>query len=239
MPNNYFQFKQFTVHQQMAAMKVTTDACLFGAWAVNDIQKNFPPPSNALDIGAGTGLLSLMIAQKVNAQIDAIEIDKNAFDQTEENFNSSPWSNRLKAVHNDIKNASLPLYDIIISNPPFYENDLGSPDQKRSSAHHDSTLLLSELIGICKFSLQRQGSFYLLLPFKRLEEVKLMINGKGMTVSRICNVRQSTNHTFFRSMLIIKHSTTDTQTEEMSIRQSDNEYSAAFTALLKDYYLYL
>lgn len=239
MPNNYFQFKQFTVHQQMAAMKVTTDACLFGAWAANDIQKHFPNVSKALDIGAGTGLLSLMIAQKVNARIDAIEIDIDAFAQTKENFNTSPWSSRLNVSHNDIKAVSLSLYDIIISNPPFYENDLGSPDQKRSSAHHDSTLVLSELINICKRLLNRRGCFYLLIPFKRLEEVKLMISEKSMYLSVVCNVKQSTGHTFFRSMLAIQHDIANTETEELAIRQSNNEYSEVFKALLKDYYLHL
>jgi|SRR6218665_498245 len=239
MSNHYFQFKQFTVQQQLAAMKVTTDACLFGAWAANDLEKNSSTISSVLDIGAGTGLLSLMLAQKTNAQIDAMEIDDDAFEQTKENFNASPWNNRLQALHNDIRKMPMLSYDSIISNPPFYENDLGSPDPKRSSAHHDSTLLLSELINISKRLLNKQGCFYLLIPFKRLEEAKLMIIENGMAISKMCNVKQSVSHTFFRSMLIIRHNTIDAKTEELAIRQNNHEYSDIFKALLKDYYLYL
>jgi len=239
MPNNYFQLKQFTVHQQLAAMKVTTDACLFGAWAADDIEKHSASPSTLLDIGSGTGLLSLMIAQKTPAFIDAIEIDKDAFDQTAANFNASPWPERLHALHGDIRAASPSSYDVIISNPPFYENDLASPDQKRTSAHHDSTLLLSELISLSKQLLSEQGFFYLLIPFKRLEEIKQMTSENGLTISMICNVRQSVNHSFFRSMLLIRKTRTVLQTQELAIRQHDNTYTSVFTALLKDYYLHL
>src|SRR4051812_39995731 len=99
MQNDYFNFRQFTVQQRRSAMKVTTDACAFGAWAASSIKnKNIP---NVLDIGTGTGLLSLMIAQQVNASIDAIELDENTFEEAKENFSSSPWKGRMRAIHGD------------------------------------------------------------------------------------------------------------------------------------------
>src|SRR5688572_30396977 len=128
MANNFFQFKQFIIYQDKCSMKVCTDACIFGAGIANIISNSESRISNCLDIGTGTGLLSLMIAQKTSALIDAIEIEEDAFNQAKENFSNSSWSQRLRAFHTDVKHFNSPLkYDFIISNPPFYQNDLISP----------------------------------------------------------------------------------------------------------------
>src|SRR5688572_17826532 len=141
MSNNFFQFKQFIVYQDRCSMKVCTDACIFGAYAANIISNSASQILKCLDIGTGTGLLSLMIAQKTRAIIDAIEIEEDAFIQAKENFSNSPWRQRLRAVHTDAKHLSTWVkYDFIVSNPPFYQNDLVSPLKTKNVAKHDTSL---------------------------------------------------------------------------------------------------
>ena len=133
-------------------MKVTTDGCLFGAWVANAINNSELIINNCLDIGTGTGLLSLMLAQKnPQIKIDAVEVDKDAFEQAKKNIAESPWANRIKVYHADIKVfGSAKKYDVIISNPPFYENELKGNDEKKNIAHHNDGLLLPELLKIIK-----------------------------------------------------------------------------------------
>ena len=110
-------------------MKVCTDSCLFGAWIAAKIAKRYLDPKRILDIGTGTGLLSLLLAQKTDARIDAVEIAGEAFNQSKENFSASPWSEKITAYHADIKSWNAPSkYDLLICNPPFFENDLLPPD---------------------------------------------------------------------------------------------------------------
>ncbi len=153
-------------------MKVSTDACLLGALVNDNITA-----AHILDIGTGTGLLSLMMAQKFpSAIIEAVEIEQNAFQQAQENFSNSIWKDRLKvhlsSIQNFAKNNSAQKYDLIISNPPFFENDLLSPDKKTNIAKHSTDLTLKELLA-CAFELLNDNGFiYLLLPFRRMDELK-------------------------------------------------------------------
>ena len=241
MANSYFQFKQFTIHQDKCAMKVTTDACLFGSWII--------PPNplkgelRTLDIGTGTGLLTLMMAQRSNALIDAIEIDKDAFEQASENIASSPWVDRIKVIHTDAREFASPTkYDIIISNPPFYEKELKGSDAKRNLAHHNEGLLLPGLLSIIKKNLKSGGTFYLLLPYKRNAEVKEMLTVHDFAIQRMTFVRQSVNHDYFRIMLSGKFkaaNSVETEIDEIAIRDNQDNYTPLFVSLLKDYYLHL
>src|SRR6476620_3970566 len=139
MSNTYFRFRQFTVHQERTAMKVCTDACLFGAWVASEIRNE--DLERVLDIGAGTGLLSLMIAQNSDAVIDAVEIDDHAYSQVVDNFSSSPWNDRLRVHHCSVQQFEPGCkYDLVISNPPFYEHSLRSPDSKKNMAMHSTHL---------------------------------------------------------------------------------------------------
>jgi len=246
MPNSYFQFKEFTVYQERCVMKVTTDACLFGAWvaAQERCEKVNRTVTNVLDIGTGTGLLSLMLAQKnAAALVDAIEIDKESYEQAKENVGISPFPDQIQVTHTDVKAISfLKKYDLIISNPPFYEREVTSENPKKNIAHHNSGLVLEELLPIIKTNLSAEGIFYLLLPFKRNEEVKKMLCSENLFVSKIVFLRQSINHDYFRMMISGKLSNTkdsETVIDEIAIWDGQQQYTSQFVDLLKDYYLNL
>jgi tRNA1Val (adenine37-N6)-methyltransferase len=242
MSNSYFQFKQFTIQQDRCAMKVTTDACLFGAWAAEKIKNARSNVKRILDIGTGTGLLSLMIAQKTNALIDTIEIDKDAFEQAKENIALSPWQNRITIFNSDVQQFDFSYhYDIIISNPPFYENELLSPDEKKNQARH-SGLSLHELAQVIFKALDAKGQFYLLLPAKRMMEVGLLFPKWELSIPEATLIKQSPSHDYFRLFLAGKHKDNDEERykkSEMIICNEKSQYTPEFIDLLNDYYLHL
>jgi len=224
-------------------MKVTTDACLFGA-LTPIFSTSGEGVHRVLDIGTGTGLLSLMYAQKnSDAFIDAIEIDEEAYEQAKENAAASPFADRINLVHGDAKTFSFTKkYDLIISNPPFYENELTSGDQRKNIAHHQSGLLLGELLTIIKTNLSSEGIFCLLLPFKRNEEIRKILWKKNLFISKIVFVKQSTKHNYFRLILegkIKEETEAETIIDEISIWNDQQEYTEEFKELLRDYYLKL
>jgi tRNA1Val (adenine37-N6)-methyltransferase len=143
-------------------MKVTTDACLFGAWVVNKVKSEKSKIKSVLDIGTGTGLLSIMLAQKnPEIKIDAIEIDKDAAEQAKINAGSSPWKEQINIIQDDVKAFSFEKeFDLIISNPPFYENEIRSATDSKNVAHHSENLTLKELLVIIKENLTKRGSFF-------------------------------------------------------------------------------
>ena len=240
MPNTYFQFKQFIIHQDHCAMKVTTDGCLFGAWCSNEIQNSIVEIENVLDIGCGTGLLSLMVAQKNDITIDALEIDKDAALQATENIASSPRKNRITIIQADVLQwKSNKKYDCIISNPPFYETELKSGKRTKDIAHHDEGLRLSDLLLYIKNHLTTSGAFYLLLPAKREADIENLFERNHFHVRKKVWVKQSTSHTPFRLMIKGGNSKGEIITEEIAIKNENNEYSPVFHTLLKNYYLYL
>lgn len=242
MANSFFQFKQFTIHQDACAMKVTTDSCLFGSMIGTLINRSII--KSVLDIGAGSGLLSLMIAQQnPDALIDAIEIDHAAAAQAKQNILASPWKDRIEVFNKDIKNYNVEKkYDLVISNPPFYENELKSPDIRKNIAHHQTHLLPAELVQAIKNNIADTGKFFLLLPYKKKDEWLLLLNRSGLKTEQIVFVKQTVNHpSFFR--MIIKGSAGDglenIKESTMTIKDGNNQYTDAFKLLLKDYYLHL
>ena len=179
-------------------MKVTTDACLFGAWVADEIKNSGDKVHTLFDVGAGTGLLSFMIAQKhAGLSIDAIEIDAEACSQANENNFASQWHNRINIIQGDLRGFSTgKLYDVIISNPPFYENQLTSANSKRNAAHHSSEFSFNDLISLIKTALNQTGSFYILMPYKRKAEIKKSLEEQNLSVSKEMYVRQSARHDF-------------------------------------------
>ncbi|HMK17662.1 MAG TPA: methyltransferase [Chitinophagaceae bacterium] len=244
MPNSYFQFKQFTIHQDRCAMKVTTDACLFGAWVAEEVRSQESGVGSSLDIGTGTGLLALMLAQKnPEMKIEAIEINKEAAEQAKINAGSSPWKEQINILQADVKGFSFEKeFDLIISNPPFYENEIRSASDSKNVAHHSDNLTLKELLVIIKNNLSKTGIFFLLLPYKRNEEIKKLLKDHELNISKILFVRQSVKHDYFRIMLKGKlgdQENIETEFNEMSIWDDDQQYTTEFKQLLKNYYLHL
>lgn len=244
MPNPYFRFKQFTIFHDRCAMKVTTDACLFGAWCAAEIQglnRDGPENKNLLEVGTGTGLLSLMMAQKNNLHIDAVEIDPEAAQQAKENAISSPWKENIAIVNNDILNMQAAAkYDFVVSNPPFYENELSSGHPKKNTAHHSSHLTLSQLLPVIKNNVTGEGLFFLLLPFKRIHQIENLLTEHQLYINKKVIVQPSVLHQPFRVMLMgSKRKKTGTVVSHLSIWNEQRQYTDEFAALLKDYYLAL
>ncbi len=236
MPNNYFQFKQFRIEQDKTAMKVCTDSCLFGAWV-------HPSPStkNILDIGTGTGLLSLMLAQKTMAYIDAIEIDNDAFEQAKTNIASSKWNEKIELLHGDVRTYDFKKsYDLIICNPPFYINEQASVDEGEQIAKHSSKLSLPELLNTMKKLVSEDGAVALLLPYYRKEECIFLALEQGFFLEQLIDIQQSPKHSFFRfAGIFTTHQPTAPKSSTIAIKNEDDKYSEAFTELLKPYYLNL
>ncbi len=219
-------------------MKVCTDACLFGAWIANYIQSKELKLNHVLDIGSGTGLLSLMIAQNTTAQIEAVEIEMDAAKQALENFSNSPWAKRLTINNIDInKFSSDNKFDLILSNPPFYNKSLKSTNESRNLALHDTGLSLEELVDFGKQNLSENGLFAILIPHSRINEFENIVSKNNLFVKQTCSVRQTENHHLFRTMFILSNSLqTDLNAHELTIKENGG-YSPPFIELLKDYYL--
>ena len=236
-----FQFKQFTIEQQVSAMKVTTDACLFGAFVATET----PSLHNkkVLDIGAGTGLLSLMMAQQhPTAEITAIEIEASAVGEARQNFQQSPWRKNLQLVEGDILTQEFDSgFDLVITNPPFYENQLKGPGQLRNIAHHDGGLLLPALVGIIKKLLKPGGEAWILLPFYRKNEIQDLANAHGLLAKRVITVQPFAHKTPTRIMACLNFEQVDMATAEeiFVVYEQPKAYTAAFIQLLKPYYLHL
>ena len=225
-------------------MKVSTDSCIFGALVsklfVDHALKTKEAINQFLDIGTGTGLLSLMLAQKNMTLIDAVEIDISAFTQASDNFISSPFAERISIFNEDIlKYNPGKKYHGIICNPPFFEGDLKSADVSKNAAKHDTTLTLKQLLKAVKNLLKSDGLFAVLLPFHRIREFELEAFALNIFLQEKILVRHTLKHPYFRGVLIFSTIENAIVTRELTIKNSDNQYTPEFIDLLKDYYLYL
>lgn len=216
-------------------MKVCTDACILGAWFADKA----PAYTRVLDIGSGTGLLMLMLAQKNKGEIRGIEIDLDAYHQLKDNIDKSPWRQQLKVYPGDVRSFSFPeKFDFIISNPPFYENDLPAPTMKANLARHGKELTLAELLEAIDANLSDTGSFGVLLPYHRTAWFEERAARHGFTLKEKLLVRQTPRHDFFRSILYFsRRPDRFTPTFELTIQDAAGIYSEDFIELMKDYYL--
>jgi tRNA1Val (adenine37-N6)-methyltransferase len=205
--------------------------------------------ARVLDIGSGTGLLMLMLAQKHRGLIHGIELDPAAFSQMKENIAGSRWKGSLEAFEGDAREYVFPVrYDLIICNPPFFEGGLLSESGPENLAKHSKELRLSELIRVIGANLESQGSFGILLPYHRTEYFEGLAAASGFRLRERLRVRQGPGYDFFRSMLYFsrrsggipeaKESLAPVETE-LTIKDGSGKYTEEFTELMKDYYLYL
>ena len=221
-------------------MKVCTDACVFGAHVAAFIEHESMVINDILDIGTGTGLLSLLLAQKTDANIDAIEIDTAAAMQAEQNFKNSPWSDRLRVFNTDVLQYQTgKKYDCIIANPPFFEDDLHSPDERKNKARHDVSLSLDQLVKVIDEHLATDGFFAVLLPFHRADKFIAVAEKNQLYLLKELKLQHTKKHPMFRAVLYFtRRKPIHIAEETLAIKDIDGNYTMAFKTLLKDYYLH-
>ncbi len=216
-------------------MKVCTDACLFGAYVPVE---NF---ISILDIGTGTGLLALMLAQRTKENITAVEIDPNASVQAADNFKNSPFPNQIKVILTDIQSfasSSQEKFDLIISNPPFFQNNLKSNEKAINAARHNDTLSLEELAKSINALLTEDGRVYILLPEYEANMFESILNSYKLFRCDTLIIRQKSGSGVFRKIAGYSRVVQDkVPVNELIINSEPNEYSAEFKNLLKNYYL--
>ncbi len=215
-------------------MKVTTTACILGAWTPDS------QPVKILDIGAGTGILSLMCAQKYGAPTDAVEIDHDAFHQLAENIARSPWPKLINPINADIREfVADEGYDFIITNPPFYQSYLKSPTDGVNRAKHDTALSLRELACCLPFLLSENGIVSILLPPAESHLFRQMAQKEGLYLFREMHIRETDESPISAEVFYFGRKPRQLQSESMVIRQKDGSYSGRFAELMRPYYLNL
>jgi len=241
-----FQFKQFSLEQDRCAMKIGTDGVLLGAWT--PIDNN---PFSILDIGTGTGIIALMLAQRSAAeQIDALEIDDDAYEQATDNFENSPWNNRLFCFHagldefveepeDDPSDSELAQqYDLIVSNPPFYSEDYKSNSDQRDLARFQDAMPFEDLIEAADLLLSENGIFSVIIPFKEEENFLALAKEYELYPIKITRVKGTPTTETKRSLLAFsRNSISNFPVDELIIETERHIYTAEYIALTKDFYL--
>ncbi|NDW12710.1 methyltransferase domain-containing protein [Bacteroides sp. 214] len=232
MANSYFRFQQFTIWQDKCAMKVGTDGVLLGAWA---------PVTSAcrvLDIGTGTGLVALMLAQRSEARITAIEIDGEAAEQARENVAQSPWQARIEVLHGDfLCYEPAEKFDLIVSNPPYFVDSLHSPDAQRTNARHNNTLTYDTLLQHAAALLHPLGSIALILPTDVLSVVKDVAEKYHLFVNRQLNIITAPGKLSKRVLVSFTAESQPLKEDELLIEKSRHVYSEEFAKLVEEFYL--
>ena len=233
MPNPYFQFKRFTVYHDRCAMKVGTDGVLLGAWT--DVSSS----QQILDIGTGTGLIALMLAQRnVTAHITAIDIDEEAIEQAQGNIAASPWKNRIEVMKQDFCQYSANrLFDTIVSNPPYFNQSLKGPDSQRNTARHTDSLDSSDLFKKVAEILHPEGRFSIIIPSDQTDEIIRIAATYGLHPSRQTDVITRPGLPPKRALLAFQKAEEICFKVELVIELERHVYSEDYIALTRDFYL--
>ncbi|MCF8321729.1 MAG: methyltransferase [Flavobacterium sp.] len=232
-----FQFKQFSVEQDRTAMKIGTDGVLLGAWT--PIENN---PFSVLDIGTGTGIIALMLAQRSAAeQIDALEIDEDAYEQATYNFENSPWNDRLFCFHaglDEFIEEPEDEYDLIVSNPPFYSEDYKTNNEQRDLARFQEAMPFEDLIEATALLLSKNGIFSVIIPFKEESTFLALAATQELFPLKITRVKGTPTSETKRSLMAFsRNSITDFPIDELIIENARHIYTPEYIALTKDFYL--
>lgn len=235
MANPYFQFKQFTIRHDKCAMKVGTDGVLLGAWA------DTSGCQSILDVGTGTGLISLMLAQRSTAKIDAIDIDAGACLQAEENALASPFAGRIDVTHTSLAGYSATCtkqYDLIVSNPPYFIDSLKCPDQQRNTARHTDTLPLQELLHDCRPLLAPGGHIALILPYDQKDQLETFIQNECLFLTKETEVIPIPGAIPKRLLVeLATEPVATTEYNQLTIEVSRHQYTDDYICLTRDFYL--
>ena len=226
-----FYFKQFTIHQDRCALKVGTDGVLLGAWTDCSGAKSI------LDIGSGTGVISLMLAQRSAANINAIEIDKDAAEQCAENFQNSNWKERLEVIHSSVQDYTdtelIEKFDLIASNPPFYS--IQKEINRRSTARSEQELNLQQLIDCVAKVLAASGKFNIIYPYDRKSELMKVCASYHLFPSKICYVKGTVDSKIKRILVEFAYGKQTVIESQLTIELQRHEYTEEYRDLCKDY----
>ena len=232
-----FRFKQFTVEDDLSSMRIGTDAILLGAWAEPGLENSI------LEIGTGCGVISLMLAQKSDAFITAIDIDEDSVNQAEANFRLSPWSDRLTVSLislQELSSSPEKKFDCIITNPPFFIDSLKPPDIKRSQAKHNASLGQKDLLDGVLHLLKDDGCFLLILPSEEHRIFSVLAETAGLFLQKEMNVKPKTGKPVNRVLSMFGfHPCTISPPRELVIRKEDNSFTKEYVDFTAAYYFSL
>ena len=235
IPIGIFQFKQFHVSHHKSTLKVGTDAVLLGTWA------SHPHPQKILDIGTGNGVIALLMAQRFQqANIRAVDIDVDSVEEATSNFIESPWSSRLRAIHQDVQNfakLATERFDMIVSNPPFFENDLHAQNEKLNKAKHSNTLNYKSLFHAADQLLKENGIFALICPYDKKDKVIEIASFNRLFCKRQLCIYPKKTKQANRIIIEFCHSESVCENIELVIYTEDNTYTSQYKKLGQDYYI--
>lgn len=232
-----FRFQQFQIEDNKSTMKVGTDAVLLGIWT-----KIHPNCRNILDIGSGCGVISLMLAQKCDAHILGIDIDKNSIQQARQNAEISPWNKRVNFEEISLQNFCQPVryqsFDIIVSNPPFFVNSLHSPHQGRNLSRHTDTLPYAALAKGVAYCLKKEGVFYTVLPTQSADILISLLQTESIFLQKCLQILSYPSAPPKRVLLCFSKEYKPLQTETFTLRHQNREFTDEYIQFTKEYYLW-